>query len=60
MSILLISYIECHPGSEMEDTRGYVAMIGDDVARYEQTRLQNCHIWYGQPHVAELFSTIRA
>jgi hypothetical protein len=56
--ILLVAYIECHTGHEIDDTRAQSKMIGDDVARSEQTRLQNCHIWHEQPNVAEPLSTI--
>ena len=56
--ILLVAYIECLTGHEIDDTRAQSTMIGDDVARSEQTRMQNCHIWHEQPHVAEPLSTI--
>jgi hypothetical protein len=54
--ILLVAYIECRTGHEIDDTRAQSKMIGDDVARSKDCRIaifgMNSHI------VAEPLSTI--
>ena len=46
--ILLVAYIECHTGHEIDDTRTQSKMIGDDVSK-QGCRIaifgMNSHMW---------------